>query len=599
MQQPTMQQGQCSGMNTMYIAVPVNPATMLAEAEALERESAQLKIRAQLIAEAEALEQGSAQLKARALQLEKRECSTLQLERRECPQFQITEDEMASFGSECTQSTQVTDEDAISPQAAWQSRSGSPVPCRFSQHTEQEHPQNEIYQAGVNAISQVFDPNAAHHYSQVMAPPMTNGQNSGAPIACYMTHCVVPTSMEPQCNGQVLTTMVPVHEGCQWAPAYQVADSSQDTRTALMMRNLPNDYTRDMVLTLLDSKGFQGYYDFFYLPVDFQRGSGLGYAFVNFVSHGYAEHARQVFQSFKDWKIPSQKVLEVSWSGFSQGLEANIERYQNSSVLHPSVPEEFKPLLFVNGLRVAFPSPTKAIKHPRLKIPYNAVQQSESLAVVAGGGILTPWERIMKTISVVNSHDMEKIFAHARDTLSSDLTFVVPGVTEQLRNVSQVCTFHRQLHSAIPDICLNLQQINLDKLSETMAWRVTCTGTQVKSFIPTLPIGARAIFLLEVKVTQGKHGKPVHITWTFSADSKAALENSVEEKELSPEELLHRRGECQPCAYFAFRADGCRAGDDCEFCHLCTKSQAKSKKKARGELLRAAEAAGAVAAPGC
>lgn len=382
-------------------------------------------------------------------------------------------------------------------------------------------------------------------------------------------------------------------------PAYQamenmavVVEDAQDSRTALMMRNLPNDYTRNMVLELLDSKGFQGCYDFFYLPVDFQRSSGLGYAFVNFVTHAAAENARQVLQGFKSWKVRSQKILEVSWSGFSQGLEANIERYQNSSVWHSSVPEEFKPLLFVNGVRIAFPAPSKPIKQPKLKLMQ---QQSQEVAIVATP--LTPWERIMKTISVINSHDLEQIFSHARSTLSSNLTFLVTGVTEQLRNVGQVCAFHKQLHSAIPDISLDLEHISMsDKVSDTMAWRVTCTGTQMKRFLPCLPIGARASFTLEVKVTQGRERKPVNITWNFSSDSTAALEDSVDEKELSPNEVLHRRGECQPCAYFAFWADGCRAGADCEFCHLCTKSQARSKKKAKGKMLKVAEVAEATVA---
>jgi len=382
-------------------------------------------------------------------------------------------------------------------------------------------------------------------------------------------------------------------------PAYQamenmpvVDEDSQDTRTALMMRNLPNDYTRNMVLELLDSMGFQGCYDFFYLPMDFQRGSGLGYAFVNFVTHAVAENARQVLQGFKTWKVRSQKILEVSWSGFSQGLGANIERYQNSSVWHSSVPEEFKPLLFVHGVPMAFPPPTKVIKQPKLKLMQ---QQSQEVAIVATPP--TPWERIMKTISVINSHDIEQIFSHARNTLSSNLTFLVTGVTEQLRNVGQVCNFHKQFHGAIPDISLDLEHISVsDKISDTMAWRVTCTGTQMKRFLPFLPIGARASFALEVKVKQSKEGKPVDITWNFSSASTTAAEDSLDEKELSPNELLHRRGECKPCAYFAFRADGCRAGADCEFCHLCTKSQARGKKKAKGKMLKTEELAVATVA---
>merc|ERR1719506_2963092 len=63
----------------------------------------------------------------------------------------------------------------------------------------------------------------------------------------------------------------------------------------------------------------------------------------------------------------------------------------------------------------------------------------------------------------------------------------------------------------------------------------------------------------------------------------------AQESELTAKELKHRNGECQPCAYFAFRADGCRQGDDCEFCHLCTRSQAKANaKKAKAARMKAA-----------
>jgi len=53
-----------------------------------------------------------------------------------------------------------------------------------------------------------------------------------------------------------------------------------------MLRNLPNNYTRDMFLSLLDEQGLSGLYDFVYLPMDFCRDANLGYAFVNFVNLG-------------------------------------------------------------------------------------------------------------------------------------------------------------------------------------------------------------------------------------------------------------------------------------------------------------------------
>jgi hypothetical protein len=140
-----------------------------------------------------------------------------------------------------------------------------------------------------------------------------------------------------------------------------------DDRTTLMFRNLPNDYTRTQFLDMLDSEGFNGYYSFVYLPTDFKNFAGFGYAFVNFAKHEGAVKAKQYFQGFKQWKVPSRKVCDVVWSGPVQGLSAHTERYRNSPVMHDSVPDEYKPLVFVDGVRVPFPPPTRRIRPPRVR----------------------------------------------------------------------------------------------------------------------------------------------------------------------------------------------------------------------------------------
>lgn len=49
----------------------------------------------------------------------------------------------------------------------------------------------------------------------------------------------------------------------------------------------------------------------------------------------------------------------------------------------------------------------------------------------------------------------------------------------------------------------------------------------------------------------------------------------------------HMQGECRPCAYFWARGDGCRRGDDCDFCHLCDRDALKKAKKAKKLRLKA------------
>jgi hypothetical protein len=46
-------------------------------------------------------------------------------------------------------------------------------------------------------------------------------------------------------------------------------------------------------------------------------------------------------------------------------------------------------------------------------------------------------------------------------------------------------------------------------------------------------------------------------------------------------EEAHIRGDCRPCAYFLTKTDGCRRGDECSYCHLCTDSGKKQRRKER------------------
>eukprot|EP00443_Scrippsiella_acuminata_P064120 CAMPEP_0115394964 /NCGR_PEP_ID=MMETSP0271-20121206/12540_1 /TAXON_ID=71861 /ORGANISM="Scrippsiella trochoidea, Strain CCMP3099" /LENGTH=445 /DNA_ID=CAMNT_0002818657 /DNA_START=62 /DNA_END=1399 /DNA_ORIENTATION=- len=143
------------------------------------------------------------------------------------------------------------------------------------------------------------------------------------------------------------------------------AGEDDQTRTTLMLRNIPNNYTRAMLKELLDSEGFMCRYDFLYLPHDFKTQAGLGFAFVNLITHEDAERMRQHLTGFRRWAIPSSKTCAVGWSGpDQQGLAANIERYRNSSVMHKSVPEECKPLLLENGIPMKFPPATRKLWPP-------------------------------------------------------------------------------------------------------------------------------------------------------------------------------------------------------------------------------------------
>lgn len=143
--------------------------------------------------------------------------------------------------------------------------------------------------------------------------------------------------------------------------------TAKETRTTVMMRNLPEGFTRTLLLQLLSAEGFFGRFDFIYVPFDFKRQSNLGYALINLVTSSEAQRFFRHFDGFRDWHMPNDNPCAVIWSDPHQGLSSHVERYRNSPVMHESVPEQWRPMLFKHGVAVPFPEPTKKIKAPKVK----------------------------------------------------------------------------------------------------------------------------------------------------------------------------------------------------------------------------------------
>jgi len=141
--------------------------------------------------------------------------------------------------------------------------------------------------------------------------------------------------------------------------------------TTIMLRNVPRWLTRTMLLAELESQGFAGKFDFVYLPVDFEEstrcGQNFGHAFINFVRPHDAARARECFEGFVAWAVENEKPCEAVWREQCQGLAAHIKKYRNSALMHASVPDENKPVMFADGVRCPFPAPTQPINAPKLR----------------------------------------------------------------------------------------------------------------------------------------------------------------------------------------------------------------------------------------
>jgi hypothetical protein len=146
-------------------------------------------------------------------------------------------------------------------------------------------------------------------------------------------------------------------------------NSNPDERTTLLLKNIPHSCTTAMLVEMLNSQGFEGCYNFVYAPTHFRSLTSFGYGFVNLVSFNEAVRMMDTLDGYDGWAGTGIDSMEVCWSMPHQGLDLQIRRFQNSPVMHPSVPDEIKPMIFTDGVRSPFPEPTKQLREPRARRP--------------------------------------------------------------------------------------------------------------------------------------------------------------------------------------------------------------------------------------
>jgi len=132
----------------------------------------------------------------------------------------------------------------------------------------------------------------------------------------YLTGCsLVPSCLQQPAPEQVCAQFSSVGPASEAFPQFDsmTACNLKDSRTTLMLRNLPNDYTQAMVLELLESKGFgSNTFNFFYLPIDFQTRVALGYAFIDLAHPSLVQPFWEALDGFSDWVVRSGKVRWVA-----------------------------------------------------------------------------------------------------------------------------------------------------------------------------------------------------------------------------------------------------------------------------------------------
>ncbi|KAE8665025.1 hypothetical protein F3Y22_tig00112699pilonHSYRG00051 [Hibiscus syriacus] len=131
----------------------------------------------------------------------------------------------------------------------------------------------------------------------------------------------------------------------------------KDSRTTVMIKNIPNKYSQKLLLNMLDNhcihcneqiatdSGNQplSSYDFVYLPVDFINKCNVGYGFVNMTSPQATWRLYKAFHH-QHWEVfNSRKTCEVTYARV-QGLEALKEHFRNSRF--PCEMDNYLPVVF-------------------------------------------------------------------------------------------------------------------------------------------------------------------------------------------------------------------------------------------------------------
>ncbi|KAJ6833658.1 protein MEI2-like 2 isoform X1 [Iris pallida] len=116
----------------------------------------------------------------------------------------------------------------------------------------------------------------------------------------------------------------------------------EDTRTTLMIKNIPNKYTSKMLLAVIDET-HKGTYDFIYLPIDFKNKCNVGYAFIDMTSHSHIVSFYEAFNGKKWEKFNSEKVASLAYARI-QGRAALITHFENSSLMNED--NRCRPILF-------------------------------------------------------------------------------------------------------------------------------------------------------------------------------------------------------------------------------------------------------------
>ena len=133
----------------------------------------------------------------------------------------------------------------------------------------------------------------------------------------------------------------PIEERKKYIIVLENIINETDQRTTLMMKNIPRSISQGYLMELINYK-FRGLFNFFYLPIDFQKNENAGYAFINFKS---PKNIVDFFIEYNDkpWVFYKKKKCFVSYARI-QGFRAISQHFSISNIMQVN-DDDLKPYI--------------------------------------------------------------------------------------------------------------------------------------------------------------------------------------------------------------------------------------------------------------
>ncbi|GJT82948.1 putative RNA recognition motif 2, nucleotide-binding alpha-beta plait domain protein [Tanacetum coccineum] len=175
-------------------------------------------------------------------------------------------------------------------------------------------------QRELNPYAPPFYPSRFNHHHASIAN-RTNKWSLHFPVATGPRNCVVPNRKpkdKPRFNEGAKRLFIKKQHHRE---IILKLDPSDHVSTSVMIRNIPNNYTRELLVKFLEDhcktqnemveNDGKSAFDFVYLPIDFKHCLNVGYTFVNFTT-SEAVWKSHVCITRKSWPLfKSKKIAQV------------------------------------------------------------------------------------------------------------------------------------------------------------------------------------------------------------------------------------------------------------------------------------------------